>query len=281
MIDLHTHSTFSDGSDTPEELIEQAHNIGLTAIALTDHDSVSGCEKLQKAAKKYPELLAINGCEFNVDHPVDIEIIAMNITRLEPYIERQKMLQQYRKEACLTRIEKLQKAGYHITFEDIAYDETGQKRTTFVKPHIVNFLAQTGQLDDKESAYKTLLGKDGVAYVKIKAPDAKDTIDFIRQTGAVAILAHPCLIKLSKQDLFNEISRLKKLGLQGIEVQHSDMNNDDIKYYNSVAENLGLLKSGGSDFHGWSAHYGIKLGTGRGQLNIPHEYIEKIIAASF
>ena len=280
MIDLHTHSIFSDGANTPTELVELAHNIGLTALALTDHDSVNGCEQLQKAAEEYPDLLVINGCEFNANHPARMEIIALNITDLKPYYEIQKNLIKERENACQARLEKLQKLGYNIKWENIAFDEQGRKRSTLAKPHIVNYLFDTKQITDKEKVYKELLDVGCPAYVEAKSPSVEEIIDFIRQTGAVSILAHPCLIKLNEQDLYNEISRLKKAGLQGMEVQHSDMTIDDIKKYQSWADELGLLKSGGSDFHGKNAHQGIKLGVGRGQLNIPHEYIEKIIAAS-
>ena len=140
MIDLHTHSTFSDGIDTPTALIQQAHKIGLTAIALTDHDTVSGCPEFQQAARQYPDLLAVNGCEFGVNHPAVMEIIAMNITNLAPYLERQKMLIESRENSCRERLEKLNNLGYHITFEDVAFDENGNKRKLIAKPHIVDFL---------------------------------------------------------------------------------------------------------------------------------------------
>lgn len=280
MIDLHSHSTFSDGSNTPAELVEAAHGIGLTALALTDHDSVNGCEPFQEAAKKYPDLLAINGCELNTNHSAKMEIIALNITDLQPYYEIQKVLIDERENACRARLEKLRKLGYHIEWENVAFDENGKKHPTLAKPHIVNYLYDTKQISDKDRAYKELLDVGCPAYVESNAPSAEEIIDFIRQTGAVSVLAHPCLVKLSEHDLYNEIARLKKVGLQGMEVQHSDMSVDDMKKYQSWADDLGLLKSGGSDFHGKNAHYGIELGVGCGQLNIPHEYIEKIIAAS-
>ena len=280
MIDLHTHSNFSDGENTPAELVEFAHKIGLTALALTDHDSVNGCESLQEAAGKYPGLLAINGCEFNVSHSAKMEIIALNITDLQPYYDFQKVLIGEREKACWDRLEKLRKHGYHIEWENVAFDEYGKKRSTLAKPHIVNYLYDTKQIEDKDKAYSELLDVGCPAYVEVKSPSAEEIINFIRQTGAVSILAHPCLIKLNEQDLYDEISRLKKVGLQGIEVQHSDMTMNDMKKYQSWADELGLLKSGGSDFHGKNAHYGIELGVGKGQLNIPHEYIEKIIEAS-
>ena len=280
MIDLHTHSTFSDGENAPSVLVEQASKIGLRAIALTDHDNVGGCFELQQAAQKYPSLLALAGCEFSVDHPANMEIIALNITNLDPYLERQKIMQQNRMNACFQRVEKLQKLGYHITWDDVLYDENKNQRKTIVKPHIVNFLFETGQIKDQEYAYRELLDKGCPAYVELKSPQPEEVIDFIRSTKAVAVLAHPCLIKLKRQDLFNEIARLQKCGLQGMEVQHSDMTADEMAEYNQIADTLGLLKSGGSDFHGKNTHPGVELGFGKGNLNIPDEYVEKIIQAS-
>ena len=279
MIDLHTHSTFSDGINTPTELAEQAHEIGLTAIALTDHDTVSGCSEFQQAAKKYPDLLAINGCEFSVNHPAVMEIIALNITSLAPYLVRQRVLADSRENSCRERIEKLNRLGYRITWEDVAFDEKKNPRKLITKPHIVDFLMKTGQAEDKEYLYKQVLGKGCPAYAETKMPSVEETIDFVRQTGAVAILAHPCLIRLKGQDLFNEVVRLQKCGLQGIEVEHSHMTQAEITEYNQMADALGLLKSGGSDYHGEGVHEGVELGIGRGQVHLPHQYIEAILGA--
>lgn len=281
MIDLHTHSVFSDGADTPAELLKKAHQIGLEGIALTDHDTVNGCPSFQEEALKYPHITAVNGCEFSVDHPATIEIIALNIKDLSPYIERQRLLKEYREEACKNRIKKLTELGFSISFEDVAFNEKGDLRPLLAKPHIVNFLYQTKQIPDKETGYKKLLNKGCPAYVKQKSPTPKEIIDFIRQTGAVSILAHPCLIHLKGQDLYNEIKTLKQQGLQGIEVQHSDMTADEMTLYSQMADDLNLLKSGGSDFHGENAHYGVHLGIGKGQINIPYVYLERIIEASY
>lgn len=280
MIDLHTHSIFSDGADTPEELIKKADNIHLQAIALTDHDTVNGCNVFQQEALKYPHIIAVNGCEFSVDHPATIEILALNIKDLSPYISYQTQLKKNREEACLNRIKKLVDLGFSITFEDVAFDTNGVLRPLLAKPHIVNFLYDTKQIPNKEFGYKRLLNKGCPAYVKQHSPSPKEIIDFIHQTGAVSILAHPCLIHLKGQDLFHEIKALKKLGLQGIEVQHSDMSVAEMSLYLEIADELNLLKSGGSDYHGENAHLGVHLGIGKGQLNIPLNYLEQIILAS-
>ena len=156
MIDLHTHSCFSDGSDTPAELLKKANEIGLKGLALTDHDSVEGCPSFQEEALKYPNITPINGCEFSVDHPATIEILALNITDLAPYKTQQEILKTHRIQACIERIEKLTALGYSIKFEDVAYDEQGILRPLLAKPHIVNFLYQTKQIPDKETGYKKL-----------------------------------------------------------------------------------------------------------------------------
>lgn len=279
MIDLHTHSYFSDGADSPKDLIEKAARIGLSAIALTDHDTVDGCTMFQEAALKHPQLTAVNGCEFNVDHPAVIEIIALNIKDLSPYFERQRLLKTYREEACRQRIEKLTKLGFSLTFEDVAFDKNGKLRPLLAKPHIVNFLYNTKQIAAKEIGYKELLNKGCPAYVEAKAPSPEETLDFIKQTGAVSILAHPCLIRLNECELFDEIKRLKKYGLQGMEVWHSDMSKEQSSLYENWADELNLLKSGGSDYHGENAHPGVQLGVGRGQLNISNIYLERILNA--
>ena len=278
MIDLHTHSCFSDGTDTPEELLYKANSLHIKGIALTDHDTVDGCISFQKEAILYPKITAINGCEFTVDHPANIEIIALNIKDLSPYFERQKILKNYRIEVCHQRIEKLKALGFNISFDDVAYDENGKLRPQLAKPHIVNFLYSTGQIPNKETGYKKLLNKGCPAYVKQQAPSIEETIDFIRQTGAVSILAHPCLIHLKGQDLFDEIKRLKSVGLHGIEVEHSDMSDQEISFYHQIADELNLLKSGGSDFHGENAHPGVQLGSGRGQVKLTFNYLEAILS---
>ena len=280
MIDLHVHSCFSDGADTPAELLKKAHDISLTALALTDHDTVEGCFSLQKEAKKYPDVLVVNGCEFTTDYAVNVEIIALNIKELSLYKERQEMFKRYRKEAALARIEKLNKLGYSITYEDIAFDENGKERPTLGKPFLVNYLYKTKQIPDKEMGYKSLLNKGGPAYVKQKSPSVAETIDFIRETGAVSILAHPTLLGLKGQELLNVVQEFKSYGLQGMEVMHSDMSVAEISFFSHMADELGLLKSGGSDYHGENAHYGVHLGVGKGQLNIPHTYLERILEAS-
>ncbi|MBE6449865.1 MAG: PHP domain-containing protein [Alphaproteobacteria bacterium] len=278
MIDLHTHSTFSDGTDTPSQLVQRAVCLEIEAIALTDHDVVNGCIEFQNAAKKYPDLTAINGCELGVNHPANVEIIALCISDLSPYLERQKHLLELRKLANIQRVELLKKAGFNISWNDVAFDEKGEERSVIAKPHIAQFLLKTAQVKDTEFVYKNLLAKGCPAYVKKQEPTVEETLDFIKQTGAVSILAHPCLIRLTGNDLFNEIKYFKQKGLDGIEVYHSDCSDVQMTEYNQIADALGLLKSGGSDYHGQNAHPGVELGIGRKNLNIPKHFLDAILS---
>ena len=278
MIDLHTHSIFSDGTDTPTQLVQRAVRLEIEAIALTDHDVVDGCSELQEAAQKYPHLTAINGTELGVDHPANVEIIALCISDLTPYLERQKRLLELRRHANIQRVELLKKAGFKISWNDVSFDENGEERSVIAKPHIAQFLFKTAQVKDCEFVYKNLLAKGCPAYVKKQEPTLEETLDFISQTGAVSILAHPCLMRLTGNDLFNEIKYFKQKGLDGMEVYHSDCTEEQMKEYNQMADDLGLLKSGGSDYHGQNAHPGVELGVGRKNLNIPKRFLERILS---
>ena len=147
MIDLHTHSLFSDGTVTPAQLVDKAASVGLSAIALTDHDSADGLTQFQSAAKLYPDLLVLNGAELGIDFKGDeylsqlpdkpvIEIIAMNFQNTEPFCAWGKRINHYREEANIKRVEKLRALGMDICFDDVIYDENGHKRNMVGKPHI-------------------------------------------------------------------------------------------------------------------------------------------------
>lgn len=267
MIDLHTHSTFSDGTKTPTELIEMAHTIGLKAIALTDHDVIDGIEEFQKAAQKYPDLMAINGTELAVHHTVNIEILALGIGDLTPYRHRQNELKDIRSQANEKRLKALQALGLDISWQDVAIDENGKPRALIGKPHFAQALFQKGYIRHPDEAYSKYLNKGCPAYVQRQNPTLKETIDFIRQTDAFAVLAHPILTGLNNTDLFELLKNLKSMGLQGVEVFHSDQSEEQSKTYFKMTQELNLIATGGSDYHG-DIHPDVKLGTGKGTLYI-------------
>lgn len=268
MIDLHTHSTFSDGTYTPKQLIQEAAQSDITLIALTDHDCVTGIPDFQKEAANYPNLTAINGSELAADHPkAEIEIIALDIHHLTPFQQRETALLQKRYDNTHKRAEILTRLGMKMSFEDIAVDENGQVRPLIAKPHVVAALLKKGYIQSREEGF-ALLCENGAAYIAKKDPDLKETMTLIKENGAVAVLAHPVHTKVTGQELYALVETLKKMGLDGIEVFHSDHSPEQMTSYFEIAQQLGLLVSGGSDFHGKNKP-DIHLGSGKGNLNTP------------
>lgn len=268
MIDLHTHSTFSDGTYTPEEILQEADQSHISIIALTDHDCVSGIPDFQKEAIKYPNLTVINGSELAADHPIaEIEIIALNIQNLTPFQQRQGALIQKRFNNTHKRAEILTRLGMKISFDDIAKDENGQLRSLIAKPHVVAALLKKGYIQNRAEGF-ALLSETGAAYIPKKDPDLKETIDLIKENDAIAILAHPIHTKVAGQELYELVATLKKMGLDGIEIFHSDHTYEQMLDYFEIAQQLRLFVSGGSDFHGKNKP-DIRLGVGKGNLNTP------------
>lgn len=281
MIDLHTHSTASDGFLHPSELIEQASALKLEAIALTDHDSVAGVEEaLQTAATVKNKIEVVRGAELSVYYPhADMEILALDIptTALGDFTSYQTEVFAKREGMVYRRLELLQKAGYDIRYEDIAYDKNGKLRTQIRRPHFADVLLQKGYIKDTKTAYQDIFAKGGVAYVENRPLAAEKVITFIKETGAKAFMAHPIHTGFAPQRLFEVLKQLQKAGLDGIEVFHASQEPAFRKTCLELITELGLKTSGGSDFHGGTAHPENKLGTGKNHnLNMPKWILDEL-----
>ena len=273
MIDLHTHSTASDGFLTPTQLLEMALKTNIEALALTDHDAVSGLEELRTSAQN-KKIEIINGAELSVYYPnTDMEILALNIPNksLKAFKQYQEDELTRRKKITQRRLRLLQIAGFDITYNDIAFDAHGNERTQIRRPHFVDVLLKKGYIKTTEEAYKKIFAKGGPARVENKPHSAKEVISFIKDNGAKAILAHPIHTKKEDKKLYQMIKRLKSYGLDGIEVFHSSHPKKERQIYLNIIRDLNLITTGGSDYHGGTAHPDNKLGTGRNNnLNIPY-----------
>ena len=277
MIDLHCHSTASDGTDSPTKIIEKAHQIGLTAIALTDHDVVDGLAEFQAAAANHPDLLAISGTELAVECPgASIEILALDIKDTEPFHQRQKKLLNFRDEVLKERIFLLNKLGFEITAEELYQKDDGSKRTVVGRPHIAALMLKKGYVSSIQEAFDKYLRRGAPAYVQKKNPPLRETIEFIVEHNAIPSLAHPIHTRLSDDDLFELLKKMKNYGLQAMECYHSDQTAADTQKYLQMAKYLGLFSTGGSDYHG-SIHPDIELGKGKGNLSIPDSLLEPFL----
>ncbi len=271
LIDLHTHSTYSDGTYSPIELIKEAENIGLSAIALTDHDTVSGLKEF----KSYPseKVKKVPGVEISVQmKDFNFHMVGLFIDETKGDIyEKLNTLQKARANRNNKIIELLNQHGYKISInelKEIAGEQLG-------RPHIAKLLYKKGYFNSPEEAFKKCLKKGGIAYVEKFRYPPDIAIKMIKNAGGISIIAHPGLIKINNNEKIKLIEYLKNLGLDGIEVFYSDHTKDDTEFFYNLAKKLNLLISGGSDFHGENKK-GIKLGYGRDNLSIEYKYYEEL-----
>lgn len=273
-IDLHTHSTASDGTYTPTELVKAAKKVGLTAMALTDHDTMEGVpEALETGVKTGVEV--IPGCELSVESKVGVlHVIGLWV---DPYSERLKRVFEYIRERRAVRNElmvgKLQKLGFDITMEEVQGQATG----TVGRPHIARIMLEKGYVKSFDEAFNGYLGKKGKAYFPKDNISQEEAFELLNFAGAMPILAHPFLLSPDEEVLDREVGRLKEMGLQGIEVYYSSHTVDMTGFVKGLARKYDLLPSGGSDFHG-SVKPEIQLGKGAGKLFVHHSVLDDMKA---
>ena len=275
MIDLHTHSTESDGTLTPQELMQLASDIGLSAIALTDHDTVGGLSK----AKPVAESLGIElvpGIELSTDYNgTEVHMLGFYIDDTNPAFL--KKLQEFIDSRNL-RNEKmaflLQKEGFSITLEDL-YREYPDSVIT--RAHFARYLVEHGYVKDRDTVFRKYLGDNCRCYVLREKITPFEAIDLIHLGGGLAFFAHPVLCHMNHDRLRFFVRDLKEAGLTGMEAVYSMNSPGDERNMKKLAQEFDLLISGGSDFHGENKPY-IHLGTGKGNLRIPDSILDAIKA---
>lgn len=271
--DLHTHSNYSDGTYTPAELIAEAERVGLSAIALTDHNTVAGLPQFLKAAEG-SAVEAIPGIEISTEYG-DRELHILGLFINEKYYdvitERLLPIAINKERSNVELIETLAAAGYDITYEEVAARmPDGQ----FNRSHVGEVLTEKGYTPSIEAAFRTVLSKDHGLYRQPKRLPALEIVEFLRAIGATPVLAHPFL-SLSLEELRPFLREAVKHGLCGMETVYSTYDEETTLLAASIADEFGLIRSGGSDFHG-SRKTDIKMGTGRGNLFVPAEFVEKL-----
>jgi len=273
-IDLHTHSTASDGTLTPTELVKLAKETGLDAIAITDHDTFQGVPEALEAGKKFG-IEVIPGCELSLESPEGagwMHVVALWIppdpkelqTSFDWVIEG-------RKNRNHEIVKKLRSLGINITYEGVAARAKG----TIGRPHFAQELISLGVVSTINEAFKIWLGDNGRAYIPKRNLMPKQAFDILNNIGATSILAHPFTLGLDLPKTERLVSKLIGYGLDGIEVYYSEHDDAATKAYKEMAERLGLLASGGSDFHG-DVKPRIRLGKGKGGLHVPTELLDKM-----
>lgn len=246
-IDLHTHSNMSDGTDSPSKLVSIAKKKGLCAIALTDHDTVSGLEEAVKAGHNTC-IEVIPGIEFSLNYGVEIHVLGLFIDYTNSELtQASDFLMQTRNLRNEKIAERLNELGIKIDKNEIPISD----KSTITRAHFANLLISKGYCKDKDEALSKYLDYDAPAYVKRESLPVKDCITLIHNAGGIAILAHLNQMKIKDcAELESLLYGLKCMGLDGIEGVYHDYDNDFIIKCRKLCRKYDFVISGGSDYHG-------------------------------
>ncbi|MFW5893506.1 MAG: PHP domain-containing protein [Verrucomicrobiota bacterium] len=270
MIDLHSHSTFSDGELSPGELLALAGKRGLRALALTDHDTTEGLAELERA--KIDGVERVPGVEVSAMLGADtIHVVGLFI---RPNTE---ILQNLLHKIRSSRDERNSKILRRLRFLGCPVDEPQLRACAghgvMGRPHIARSLVAAGACSSIREAFNNFLGCRGKAYVKRYRPSVQTAIEAIHTAGGVAVWAHPVGGRdLSESVLRARLQSLRDCGLDAVESHYSDHSPEQRRTVEALAGDAGLLLSGGSDFHGETMP-GIDLAVGRGDLNVPDQFL--------
>lgn len=262
MIDLHLHTTASDGQYSPREVMLRAKKMGATSVAVTDHDTTTGIQEARQTAEELG-LEFFPGIEISAAEEAELHILGYGIASDAPSVQA---LCQNGSEERKKRTEKLlrflQNKGIPITLEDVKRVNDGK---TSGRPHFARTLVDLGVVSSVSEAFdQYLTTPEYYETVERKKPTAQTGIRAICQAGGVAVLAHPYLLHKSSEELEQLIQELIPYGLQGIEVYYSKHGAEERKFYLSLAKRYGLLVTCGSDFHGEAVKPEIEICRGIG-----------------
>lgn len=273
--DLHMHTIHSDGTCTPRELIRLAKQRGLSCVALTDHDTLSGVEEAQDEGNKIG-LEVISGIEISVKfNPGTMHILGYFVDRNSKKLQDSLAeIQEARRERNPMIIEKLKAAGVNISLEEVERESGGGQ---VGRPHFARVLVKKKYVKDFEEAFNKYLAKGASAYVDKRKLSSREAIEMIEEAGGVASLAHPKQLKLdgTPERFEQTLDQLRAEGLKGLEVYSSCQSKEEAARYRKTAERLGLIITGGSDFHGANRPQAPLGWMGDGAM-IPYETIDQM-----
>ena len=262
--DLHIHTYYSDGVHSPTEVVEMAKKKGLRAIAITDHDTVSGVEEGIKAGE-VKEIEVVPGVELSSQEAGrDVHILGYLVSiNKSALIERLEFFREERVKRAKVIIKKLRDLGISIELEEIFQVS---KNGSVGRPHIAQVLVKRGYVSSIKEAFDRYIGYESPAYVPKYKMTPEEAITLIRNSGGIPVYAHP-----GAHSDPDYILHLAKQGLMGIEVWHPDHSEGDIKILSEFADKCGLIRTGGSDFHGYE-----KGKAPIGEIRIPYSYLEAL-----
>ena len=279
-IDLHVHSNISDGTLSPTELVDHAVKMGLSAFALTDHDTIRGIAEAKECAAWHTSqgraIEVYSGVEISAAYKNrDIHILGLLINEHDEILDR--ILTNFlenRNRRNEKMLEKFAEYGIELTMEDLTADADS---AVITRAHFATALMRKGLVSSVQEAFEKYVGDNAPCYIPREFMSPEQAISSIKKAGGVPVLAHPLLYNLPHDELYALVDRLKKAGLKGIEVYYSNNRGQDEVNVKALANHFGLVATGGSDFHG-SVKPHIELGIGKGNLKIPYSVLENVLA---
>jgi predicted metal-dependent phosphoesterase TrpH len=261
-VDLHTHSTASDGTLAPDAVVEAAASCGLAALALTDHDTIDGVAAARTAGERLG-VRVITGVELSAFHDEhEVHVLALHLTQLETLERHLTGLRAQRHTRAAKIVDKLNALGIPITLDEVLQQSSGG---AVGRPHVARALIARGVVHDFRDAFMRYLGGNGSAFVAKERLSIEDAIAIAHEAGALAIWAHP-----GDGGRREKLEPLIAAGLDGVEVKHPSHSAEDVKRLQALTDFFGLLPSGGSDWHG-AADGPRRLGI----MNVPIEWLER------
>jgi len=247
-IDLHVHTTASDGTMTPTEVVHLAREKSLKAIAITDHDTIDGIDEAQETGK-HLSVEIVPGIEISANFTNgSLHLLGYFIETGEGVLTTKlARLKQARSERNPRIVEKLNRLGVEITYQDVVEASGGGQ---VGRPHFAQLLVDRGYVRSINEAFDRYLTRGAPAYVDKYRFEVGEAIDLVLEAGGVPVLAHPRTLNLSREDLKRFVTTLAHRGLMGIEVYYPEHSAGQRRRFRGLAEKLGLVQTGGSDFHG-------------------------------
>ena len=275
-VDLHLHTTASDGVLSPSEIVRYAKAKGLQAIAITDHDTIEGCEEGILEGERIG-FEVIPGIEISAEHsPGSMHILGFFLNIHHPLLnERLEYLQKARAERNPKIVERLNQLGIEITYDEVLKASGGGQ---VGRPHFANILLEKKCVRSFQEAFDRFLKKGAPAYVDKFRFTSKEALHFINEAQGVAVLAHPNTLGVNGCSALEKlILQLVEEGLKGIEVYYPEHSEVDVGRYKTLADRYHLLPTGGTDYHGIEKNE-LDIGVGRGEMKLPYSIVEDIRA---
>ncbi len=279
-IDLHIHSTASDGTLSPVEILRLAEKLELGAISITDHDTLKGSKDLLEAAGS-SHVRVLTGIEISTIPPAlyavagSFHILGYGIRLNDPVLNQTlETLQHARENRNPFIISRLNAMGLDITLEEVV-QASGEAQIG--RPHIAQLMIKKGFVQSFDEAFDAYLGFNKPAYVDKYRLDCQKAIEMIIEAGGTPVLAHPFLLRIPDNSrLESLVATLKEMGLQGIEVYYPEHSSEDVDFYSRLALSHDLAITGGTDFHG-AIKPDIQLGYGKGDFFVPYSVYDLLL----